>query len=323
VAIMGLNYSLISAGREDNWLILLNDIMWEYLFPVTLLLYFLYALEHPFSRDKRQYYLYLPFLVTLIINVIIDLDIDFEIYHWDIIHNENVIETYYFFEDIGSVLFAIVLTYQSWKVLQKYPSPVPSQWLWHFWLWSTATILVWIVLWILDEAIGLNYTGQIFNVVCLFFFWVTFRGVFQFKLAEEKFEIRKILATETVRPDNRLIADHPLFIRLEQLMQEEHLYRDPELNRDSLAQKLGISSGYLSQRINQDSGLNFSEYVNAYRVAEVKRLLLDPKFEPYSLLAIGYEAGFNSKSTFYAAFKKETGLSPSAYKQQKPEENRN
>ena len=106
------------------------------------------------------------------------------------------------------------------------------------------------------------------------------------------------------------------FHRLEQLMQRDHLYRDPQLNRDIVAEKLGISSGYLSQQLSACSGINFSEYINQYRVAEVKRLLLDPTFKTYSLLAIGYEAGFNSKSTFYATFKKVTGLSPSVYQTQ-------
>ncbi|MEL6193742.1 MAG: helix-turn-helix domain-containing protein, partial [Bacteroidota bacterium] len=59
---------------------------------------------------------------------------------------------------------------------------------------------------------------------------------------------------------------------------------------------------------------NFSDYVNAYRVEEVIRLLNHPDFASYSFLALGLEAGFNSKSTFFSVFKKMTGKTPSEYK---------
>ncbi|MEL7221563.1 MAG: AraC family transcriptional regulator [Bacteroidota bacterium] len=317
LAITGLNYCLLSTGTTNNYLVLINDIMWEYLFPTTLLFYFLAVVKHPFMEDKRRFYLYLPFFLTLLINVIINLDVDFGLYHSDLINNESIRETYYVIEDIGTIVFTLVLTYFSWKIINTYPSPIPSNWLREFWWWTAILIACWVVIWLLDILASLDFVEQLFNALSVFYFWVTYRGVFQFKLAEEKFEIRKILATEALEPPQESSTNNPLFLRLEKLMQEEHLYRDPELNRDQLAQKLGISTGYLSQRINQDSGLNFSDYVNTYRIAEVKRMLVDPKFEPYSLLSIGYEAGFNSKSTFYAAFKKVAGMSPSAYKQLK------
>ncbi len=322
-AVLGVNYSLLMSGIENNWLILANDIMWEYLFPTTLLLYFAYALDHPLSRSNKQYWLYLPFFITLLINVIIDLDVDFHLYHLSLLHNDPFIQGYYFIEDAGTLIFAILTFSWSWRIIKNYPPKFPTPWFQEFWWWSTGVMLLWIGLWLLYEVGEKDYEGYIFAAVSILFSWVTYRGVLQFKLAEEKFEIRKILAAhqqnrkeeepaliETSLPPNIYVH------RLEQLMQRDHLYRDPQLNRDIVAEKLGISSGYLSQQLNACSGINFSEYINQYRVAEVKRLLLDPTFKTYSLLAIGYEAGFNSKSTFYATFKKATGLSPSAYQAQ-------
>ncbi|WP_367390894.1 helix-turn-helix domain-containing protein [Lewinella sp. LCG006] len=322
-AILGANYSIVMSGIQNNWFTLVYDIMWEYLFPTTLLLYFAYALDHPLAKSAKQYWLYLPFTLTLLINVIIDLDVDFHLYHFSLLHNDPLIQSYYLFEDAGTVIFAVFTFSWSWQMIKKYPPKFATSWFREFWWWSTGVMLLWIGLWLCYEAAQKDYEGYIFAAVSILFFWVTYRGVLQFKLAEEKFEIRKILSTylqdqtndssattETTPPQNLY------FHRLEQLMQKDHLYRDPQLNRDMVAKKLGISSGYLSQQLSACCGSNFSEYTNQYRVEEVKRLLLDPTFSTYSLLAIGYQAGFNSKSTFYATFKKTTGLSPSAYQKQ-------
>ena len=325
-AILGANYSIVMSGIQNDWLTLMYDIMWEYLFPATLLLYFAYALDHPLAKSAKQYWLYLPFVLTLLINVIIDLDVDFHLYHFSLLHNDPFVQSYYLIEDAGTVIFAVLTFSWSWRMIKKYPPKFATSWFREFWWWSTGVMLLWIGLWLLYEADQKDYEGYIFSAVSILFFWVTYRGVLQFKLAEEKFEIREILSTYL---QDRTVDSSPIaettppqniyFHRLEQLMQKDHLYRDPQLNRDMVAEKLGISSGYLSQQLSACGGNNFSEYINQYRVEEVKRLLLNPAFKTYSLLAIGYEAGFNSKSTFYATFKKATGFSPSAYQAQAPE----
>ncbi|WP_452601463.1 helix-turn-helix domain-containing protein [Pontimicrobium sp. MEBiC06410] len=70
----------------------------------------------------------------------------------------------------------------------------------------------------------------------------------------------------------------------------------------------------MSQLINTVTGENFSTYINRYRVEAVKRIILDPEFDNYSLLAIGLECGFSSKTTFHNSFKKMTGMTPNAYR---------
>jgi len=108
-------------------------------------------------------------------------------------------------------------------------------------------------------------------------------------------------------------SDHQIYLRLKNVMEREELYRNPELTLESLAENLKVSSGYLSQIINKTTGDNFSRFLNQYRVEDVKKMLLDSEFNKYSLVAIGYEAGFNSKSTYYSAFKKMTSLTPKEY----------
>ncbi len=82
-----------------------------------------------------------------------------------------------------------------------------------------------------------------------------------------------------------------------------------------LARETGLSTSYLSKIINTNSDYNFSDFINNFRIEKAKKLLADAEYNNYTYIAIGYECGFNSKSTFYTAFKKFTGQTPSIYKQ--------
>jgi AraC-like DNA-binding protein len=104
--------------------------------------------------------------------------------------------------------------------------------------------------------------------------------------------------------------------QLLRLMDEEKPYRNSYLTLQELADELSISAHNLSQVINTRLGKNFYDFVNEYRVEEVKRRLLDPKYRNLKILAIGLDAGFNTKSTFNAFFKKHTGVTPSRYREQ-------
>lgn len=112
-----------------------------------------------------------------------------------------------------------------------------------------------------------------------------------------------------------LTQDNVHFKRLKHWLETEKSFLNPQLSLQMSSDYLKISSGYLSQIINTLSGTNFSEFINLYRVEESKKLLLDPEFSKYAIVAIGLEAGFNSKSAFYTAFKKIVGATPTEYRQ--------
>ena len=69
--------------------------------------------------------------------------------------------------------------------------------------------------------------------------------------------------------------------------------------KGSLAEKQKISVSHLSKLINSFSNYNFSDYINSLRIEQAKKLLDDDSFDQYTIVAIGLESGFNSKSTFY------------------------
>src|SRR5690554_5407071 len=95
-------------------------------------------------------------------------------------------------------------------------------------------------------------------------------------------------------------------------------YLDSDLTLPKLAEDLDVSTHHLSQVINEMHGKNFFNFINKYRVAEVKRKIEDPKYKNYSLLGIAYESGFNSKSAFNRVFKNLTGKTPSQYRDSLP-----
>lgn len=102
-------------------------------------------------------------------------------------------------------------------------------------------------------------------------------------------------------------------------MENEKLHEDPEFTLQQLSHKLQIPSYQVSQAINDGMKKNFYELVNGYRVEEAKRLLADDRNRNYTILSVGFEAGFNSKTTFNTVFKKFTGLTPTEYRErQKP-----
>lgn len=102
--------------------------------------------------------------------------------------------------------------------------------------------------------------------------------------------------------------------QIEQLMQKEKLYQNSKLTLSDLSHRLDISNAVISQAINRGFSTNFYDYINHYRVEDVKVMLLDKTNIKYTVIYLAHRAGFHSKSTFNTAFKKFTGKSPSAYR---------
>lgn len=100
--------------------------------------------------------------------------------------------------------------------------------------------------------------------------------------------------------------------QLADYMHTEMPYLDAELSLQKLATGLGLPDKQVSQLINQQLGKHFFDYINEFRIQEAKALLKDQP--DLTVLEILYQVGFNSKSSFYTAFKKETGETPTNYR---------
>lgn len=101
--------------------------------------------------------------------------------------------------------------------------------------------------------------------------------------------------------------------KLEQLMESEELYKNPNLKLSDLAARMNIPAHQLSQLLNDNLGKSFSTYINEYRISEACEKIENGSY--LKIEEIGYEVGFNSKSTFFSTFKKIKNTTPLLYKQ--------
>ncbi|MFH6993135.1 helix-turn-helix domain-containing protein [Flavobacterium sp. FlaQc-48] len=102
--------------------------------------------------------------------------------------------------------------------------------------------------------------------------------------------------------------------KLERIMTEKEWYKNSNLTLPDLAKEINISSHQLSQFLNNNLNKNFTSFVNEFRINEACKIITSN--DKLTLESIGYDVGFNSKSTFFAAFKKQTGTTPLNYQNQ-------
>ncbi|NAS30428.1 helix-turn-helix domain-containing protein [Flavobacteriaceae bacterium R38] len=100
-------------------------------------------------------------------------------------------------------------------------------------------------------------------------------------------------------------------------MEDEEPFLDPSFTLQKLAEKLEMPSRDISILINLNLNQHFFDFVNHYRIKKAERMLVNAKEENLTIQQIMYDVGFNSKSSFYAAFKKQIGMTPSEYKKRR------
>jgi len=98
------------------------------------------------------------------------------------------------------------------------------------------------------------------------------------------------------------------------LLRTEKPFLNPQVSLTDLSEKLSVSSKHLSQVINQSFNKSFFDFINTFRIQEVKQILKESKDDKLTVLEAMYQAGFNSKSSFNTAFKKETGQTPTQFR---------
>jgi AraC-like DNA-binding protein len=101
--------------------------------------------------------------------------------------------------------------------------------------------------------------------------------------------------------------------RVAEIMDKDRPYLDPSLNLKLMADQVGINIHELSLVLNQGFGKNFYTYINELRTNEAVRLLKTGHYARGDMQEVAIRSGFNSRTTFYAAFKKIKGQPPASY----------
>jgi AraC-like DNA-binding protein len=297
--------------------------------PVGPLIYFYCKTEliSDFSiqrKDRRHFY---PVIIDLFHHASAVVFLLFILAGWVDSHENNFgnwFDTYNVYADIPRWISLSVYLLLSFRLLRNLRQqaesngvPVPSfLWLKEF-LWVfLAFDLLWLV-YLIPYAIP-KYTDVILSAVDWYpiylpivaiIYWLGIRG---FLIGKKEMILSRKSASLTLTDE---IADQTL-TALQKAMTDDKLYIDAELNVTKLAKHLGTSSKIISAVLNQKLRKNFNEYVNEFRVAEVKDRLVKTENRKYTIASVAYECGFNSQPTFQRAFKSIVGVTPREFLQQ-------
>jgi len=253
--------------------------------------------------------------------------------------NQYLVTKGSFFDILGILLTillypAIVWALSSYPALDKKEKSESVDWKNVHWL-RQLLVLITILTFVWISTVGLNlifgYTivphSFLYMLMCVVVFFVGMKGYLQpdlilhVKLPAYSSEVVSTLqdSSEAVhqgKKEEKLSTKEQLIISdLSHLIEQKKLYRQPKLSIQDVSKELHQSPKFLSSLINRYFEKNFNEYVNTFRIQEVKDRLNKGHHLTHSITSIAFDAGFNSKSSFYATFKKYTGQTPSEFTQ--------
>jgi len=309
----------------------IDHIEWTFLIPSFTFLFIINRIDDTVKSKQKSYLCFIPFAYTAILNITCDLD---------------RIAGFYTIPESGSGLLKILglihlvlaitfipfLLCYSYFMLRHLKDPQEKNWIFTLLTIISSSLFAFLII-ALASHFFLFDLSAIMSILAFFatfiIHWTAYIGIYKYKLAKDHEAVynflNRDLAISTahlqiIENDTReeysesITADNLYFRELELLCKEQHIYTDSTLNREKVAEKLGISPGYVSLIVNTITEDNFANYLNKYRVEAVKEMISNSEYENYNLLAMGLESGFTSKTTFYKAFKKVTGQTPNEYK---------
>lgn len=333
LSIVLLNYVFEIEGAFISYPFLrfIDDIEWIFLLPVFIFLFIINRIDDTVKSRQKHYLYYIPFAYSSIVHITYDLSNVAGIYK---IPDSSIflINILMLIQLLFAVIIIPFLPLYSYFMIRHLKDSKEKKWIITLLTILYLLLLTWLTTYLIGLFLGLDISS-IMSVLALsatfIIHWTAYIGIYKYKLAKNKDAVFNFLNTDVAISYNNLqmvenntpeeyreaiTADNLYFQKLELLCKEQHIYTDSTLNREKVAEKLGISAGYVSQIINTITGDNFANYINNYRVEAVKEMISNSEYENYNLLTMGLESGFTSKTTFYKAFKKVTGQTPNEYK---------
>jgi AraC-like DNA-binding protein len=177
---------------------------------------------------------------------------------------------------------------------------------------------------IIKKGYELNIQTAMTIAIAFIVYWISIYGINQKNLLLE-FEIENnqkaaienpSVEEKDIAPQNDIKIEEyeEKYNKIISFVNESKIYKDKELNLFSVAKLLQMPYREVSIVINKFSNKNFNLFLNEFRVDEAKQLITDDSSDKFNLTWIAEEVGFNSRSTFFAAFKTISGMTPAEYK---------
>nr|WP_299345259.1 helix-turn-helix domain-containing protein [Allomuricauda sp.] len=275
-----------------------------------------------FSEKKTKYWVLVPGIISFLAQSIIFF-LPFET-------KETIAQSF-----LHEFIFTYLGIFYSWAIgiwnlrflrdhqieVNNYFSMVESRelgWAQIFLIYSLiSSVIIHIMYYISPNNFYYRIVFAVFDLIAIY--WVSFHGVQQYnvhRLLGQK-EIKELIKVKSAEnPKSELLSETYLKELMEQIndfMMNSEMFTYTELTIADLAEKLKVHPRRISTAINTLTGHNFNTYVNQFRIKKAKALLKKQEGLDLSIEGIGNEVGFNSKSAFYSAFKRETGLTPTKF----------
>ena len=314
-----LQYLLEDIGLlTDKQLFIYWFIPFELLSGAFFLLYGLYLINPLRTAKKRDCYVFIPFITGLLMTI-----------YYKVTYltgfSKPISENYFSLQEtilefIAITFDSLILVYLFFKIRRinktkfVFPEINPQlSWFLNVLIWLFALSIIWFAVTIADYFYNTNYWYFVYISMAVVIYYMGHIGIYKFGIEQERKKIRNYSIENHAKYEITKQKNGHI-VKFEKLFIGEKRYLDPTLTLEKIAEELDLSKSHLSRIINTELQIGFPEYLNALRVKEAKSYLKNPDFAHYTIVAIGLEAGFNSKTTFNTVFKKVTSSTPSEYR---------
>lgn len=327
LSLSNFQYWLIDTGITNKYKFLSYVfIPWQWLILPMFYLYVHKFIDRKRITSKIKIFLISPFFIVVLIHV-------FQIIN-NFYLNENFELTSHFQKGIYvylefiSFIFNVLIIILVYRMVVKHERnksfdldwvKSETNWLKQLVYTGLAVCLCWIIALIIVLIYNLNETYIFYPLwigISILVYWIGYVGIEKSNQLRNRIKLRKKRISDFSK--NKSLENSKSksngFDKIESYFKINKSYLNPNLSLQVLSKELDLSEGHLSQLINNSSNVNFNDYINSYRINDAKKMLENTEYENYTIVAIGLEAGFNSKSSFYTAFKKHTGKTPLEYK---------
>ena len=305
---------------------------------LNLLIYsflYLYVSDLTSKNKKIHWWVFYPAILDLVIQIIVffmpNSTIKDEIWHVQVFIRGffNLVWSFFI------VFKMIYMLYKRKKVIHENEEYKAIKWALYLLYTMLSFEFLALLHFVFGFSLGFGYREDIKTFMVfygsIFVYWVTLKVFFHektialFPTLEIKDRTQVKTTSQVVKDDeievineevDNLTEFEEIVGEAEQLISSKALFKKPDLTILDISRGLDLHHRKLSKAINLIKGENFNTYINRFRVAEAKEMLINSKYKHWSVEGIGQEVGFKSKSSFYGAFKKFENTTPLRFKQQ-------
>ncbi len=324
ISLNNLQAWLIAKGYISNFFYIKHLLIPWYFFILPMFYAFII---HFLEVDKKIVGFVKFAVVVFVVELVFRSSIIAYVYYYIEGQDITLIQKYTTIEDVFNLALGVVIFYKCIELVFRRENTYKEMlsyddlnWLKLFFKLGGVVMLIWVFALVAEVLFEIKWGYAILRLsTSAILYWIGYQGLYRYNVVQDRIQLRKRIAKS-----NKFVGFVKLkdtgnnkhqeeFEQIHKFVTQNLTYLEPDLSMNSLAEILGMSPSHLSKLINTCSDYNFSDYINSLRVEQSKKLLADPSFNNYTIVSIGLECGFNSRSTFYSSFKKFTSKTPSQF----------